>query len=73
MSSLPCAAILDDEAGRWSVRPDTTFRVERACVEGSMVFTTFHTASGTIGSPFDDTRSTASAEAPRHTGSLRRG
>ncbi len=32
-----CAAILDDQAGHWSIRPDTEFRVEREYVAGSMV------------------------------------
>ncbi|MDQ3294131.1 MAG: glycoside hydrolase family 15 protein, partial [Actinomycetota bacterium] len=43
------AAILDDEAGHWSIRPDTEFRVEREYVAGSMVLlTTFHTSAGTL-------------------------
>ena len=43
------AAILDDEAGHWSVRPDADFRVEREYAAGSMVLlTTFHTSTGTL-------------------------
>ncbi|MEP6855597.1 MAG: glycoside hydrolase family 15 protein [Pedococcus sp.] len=43
------AAILDDEAGHWSIRPDADFRVEREYVAGSMVLLTrFHTAAGTL-------------------------
>ena len=43
------AAILDDEAGHWSIRPDADFRVEREYVADSMVLlTTFHTATGTL-------------------------
>ncbi|MBA3587507.1 MAG: glycoside hydrolase family 15 protein, partial [Chloroflexi bacterium] len=43
------AAILDDEAGHWSIRPDTEFRVEREYVAGSMVLlTSFHTSAGTL-------------------------
>jgi len=43
------AAILDDEAGHWSIRPDADFRVEREYVAGSMVLLTkFHTSAGTL-------------------------
>ncbi len=43
------AAILDDEAGHWSIRPDSAFRAEREYVAGSMVvLTTFHTSAGTL-------------------------
>ena len=43
------AAILDDEAGHWSIRPDADFRVEREYVAGSMVLlTTFHASAGTL-------------------------
>ena len=41
--------ILDDQAGHWSIRPDTDFHVERDYVAGSMVLlTTFHTPTGTL-------------------------
>lgn len=43
------AALLDDRAGHWSIRPDTDFRVERRYLPGSMVLlTTFHTPTGTL-------------------------
>ena len=43
------ARILDDEAGHWSIRPDTEFQTERQYVDGSMVLlTTFHTSTGTL-------------------------
>ncbi|MFD0451420.1 trehalase-like domain-containing protein [Rhodococcus aetherivorans] len=41
------AAILDDNAGHWSIRPAGEFRVRREYVEGSMVLRTlFHTGGG---------------------------
>ncbi len=43
------AAILDDEAGHWSIRPHGDFDVERRCVAASMaLLTTFHTSQGTL-------------------------
>jgi GH15 family glucan-1,4-alpha-glucosidase len=43
------AAILDDEAGHWSIRPDTEFRGEREHVAGNLVLLrTFHTSAGTL-------------------------
>ncbi|MBA3310451.1 MAG: glycoside hydrolase family 15 protein, partial [Nocardioidaceae bacterium] len=43
------AAILDDDAGHWSIRPVGEFDVERQYVAGSMVLlTTFHTPEGTL-------------------------
>jgi GH15 family glucan-1,4-alpha-glucosidase len=43
------AAILDDDAGHWSIRPAGPARVEREYVEGSMVLrTTFHTDEGVL-------------------------
>ena len=43
------ARILDDEAGHWSIRPESDFHVERQYVEASMVLlTTFHTSTGTL-------------------------
>lgn len=43
------AAILDDDAGHWSIRPTDPARVEREYVEESMVLrTTFHTSDGTL-------------------------
>ena len=43
------AAILDDDAGHWSIRPDEDFAVERRYLSGSMVLlTTFHTPQGTL-------------------------
>lgn len=43
------AAILDDEAGHWSIHPDAAFGAEREYVAGSMVLvTTFHTPTGTL-------------------------
>lgn len=43
------AALLDDRAGHWSIRPDADFRVERHYLPGSMVLlTTFHTPTGTL-------------------------
>ncbi len=42
------AAILDEGAGHWSIRPTGEFRVEREYTEGSMVLrTVFHTSTGT--------------------------
>jgi alpha,alpha-trehalase len=43
------AALLDDEAGHWSIHPDGEFRVERRYVDGSMVLlTTFDSLAGTL-------------------------
>ncbi len=43
------AALLDDDAGHWSIRPETDHRVEREYVLDTMVLlTTFHTATGTL-------------------------
>ncbi len=43
------AAILDDEAGHWSIHPDSEFRVERQYLPGSMVLlTTFYTSTGIL-------------------------
>ena len=43
------AAILDDDAGHWSIRPEDDVRVERDYVAGSMVLLTrFHTSLGTL-------------------------
>ncbi|NIJ11915.1 GH15 family glucan-1,4-alpha-glucosidase [Saccharomonospora amisosensis] len=42
-------ALLDDDAGHWSVNPAVPARAERSYVTGSMVLrTTFHTAEGTL-------------------------
>lgn len=43
------AAILDDNAGHWSIRPAGEFRVRREYVEGSIVLRTlFHTGGGIL-------------------------
>jgi GH15 family glucan-1,4-alpha-glucosidase len=43
------AAILDDGAGHWFIRPDGEFAAERQYLAGSMVLlTTFHTSTGTL-------------------------
>lgn len=43
------AAILDEGAGHWSIRPTGEFRVEREYAEGSMVLrTVFHTPTGIL-------------------------
>jgi GH15 family glucan-1,4-alpha-glucosidase len=43
------AAILDTQAGHWSIRPTGPARTERRYVEGSMALrTVFHTAGGTL-------------------------
>ncbi|GII66335.1 trehalase [Sphaerisporangium krabiense] len=42
-------AILDDSAGRWSIRPPGTRKVSRRYLDGTMVLeTTFETATGTL-------------------------
>lgn len=43
------AALLDDDAGHWSIHPTGDARVERRYLAGSMVLlTTFHTTSGVL-------------------------
>ncbi len=43
------AAILDDDAGHWSIRPTGEFTTKRAYIEDSMVLrTVFDTAEGTL-------------------------
>jgi alpha,alpha-trehalase len=43
------ARLLDDEAGHWSIRPSTPFRVTRRYLDRTMVLETrFHTDSGTV-------------------------
>ena len=43
------AALLDDDAGHWSIRPSGGFEVNRRYVEGGMVLdTAFHTGEGTL-------------------------
>jgi GH15 family glucan-1,4-alpha-glucosidase len=43
------AGILDDQAGRWSLRPSRSFETERRYLERSLVLeTTFRTAGGTV-------------------------
>jgi GH15 family glucan-1,4-alpha-glucosidase len=43
------AAILDDDAGHWSIRPDGDFTVRREDAEDSLVLhTEFHTSTGTL-------------------------
>jgi GH15 family glucan-1,4-alpha-glucosidase len=48
-SSSIFAALLDDSAGHWSIRPAGTFTTSRRYIDRTLVLeTTFHTATGTM-------------------------